>query len=58
MKSETDKHLEKYAGIMELAWEAAKTIDDGGEWPECIFTDPIDIETYKKEIKRLLNTGR
>lgn len=58
MKSETDKHLERYDEIMELAWEAAKTIDDGGEWPECIFTDPIDVDLYNNEVKRLLNTGR
>lgn len=50
--------LKKYDAIMELAWEAALQIDNGGEWPECPFTDKIDIETYNKEIKRLLNTGQ
>jgi hypothetical protein len=54
----TKDHLKRHDQIMELAWEAAKTIDDGGEWPECIFTDPIDIDLYNNEVKRLLNTGR
>jgi hypothetical protein len=52
------ENLKIYDEIMELAWEAAVIIDNGGEWPECIFTDPIDIELYEKEVKRLLKTAR